>query len=165
MESKYLKYKKKYLDLQNKIRKMIGGNIDLRAKNFTCIIELLQSIDKNCINSFIKEENISEGIIKIEKLLGSGVNGEVLLTNMIGINNIAVKTIPISEDDYNNIIQYNDNLNVVSALAEIKALELCNGYVLNKKSPQKSLRKQDLELIDENTVIIINKIVDFKIAD
>jgi hypothetical protein len=54
---------------------------------------------------------------------------------MIGINNIAVKTIPISEDDYNNIIQYNDNLNVVSALAEIKALELCNRYVLNKKSP------------------------------
>jgi tRNA modification GTPase len=29
---------------------------------------------------------------------------------------------------------------------------------LNKKSPQKLLRKQDLELIDENTLIIINKI-------
>ena len=136
MESKYLKYKKKYLDLQNKIRKMIGGNIDLRVTNFTHIIELLRGVDEKCINSFIKSENISNELINIERVIGSGVNGEVLLISLKGFAPIAVKTIPISKSDYNNIRSYNEgDLNVVSVLAEMKALELCTSYVLKKKSP------------------------------
>jgi len=66
MKSKYLKYKQKYLDLRNKMRKLIGGNIDLRCSNFMGITELLQGVDEKCINSFVKRENISNELINID---------------------------------------------------------------------------------------------------
>jgi hypothetical protein len=138
MENKYLKYKNKYLNLRNKIRNLIGGNINLRCDNYCKITSLLKTIDSSsCINSFIKEENIPKELFCIEKVIGSGVNGEVLSIKLNGHpENIAVKTIPITKTDNDSIRSYDGHsLNVVSALAEIKALEICTQYILTKKSP------------------------------
>jgi len=138
MENKYLKYKNKYLNLRNKIRNLIGGNINLRCDNYCKITSLLKQINSSrCINSFIKEDNIPKELFNIEKVIGSGANGEVLSIKLKGYpENIAVKTIPITKTDYDIIKSYdNHSINVVSALAEIKALEICTQYILTKKSP------------------------------
>jgi hypothetical protein len=165
MYSKYLKYKNKYLNLRYKIKNLIGGNIILRSTNFTRINSLLDGIDVlKCINSFIKEENIPADLFQIERIIGSGVNGEVLSIKLTGDETIAVKTIPISKNDYDNIRGYDEhNIDVVSALAEIKTLELCTQYVLQKKSPHFNMMYK--YLLCNNCAYIGDKVQDQRFGD
>ena len=120
------------------MKSLIGCNIILRRENYKKITVLLEKIDSiKCINSFIGEENISKNLVNIERVIGSGVNGEVLSIKLTGHDElIAVKTIPITKTDHDHIIKYIDgNINIVYALAEIKALDICTQYVLTNKSP------------------------------
>ncbi len=138
MQSKYLKYKNKYLNLRKKIKYLVGGNILLRVENSRRIIERLERIElTKCINSFKIEDKIGSELIEIERILGSGVNGEALSIILKGPEpiTVAVKTIPISKNDYDNFTRYRDGIDVISPLAEIKALEICTQYVFNQKSP------------------------------
>ena len=120
------------------MKSLIGCNIILRRENYKKITVLLEKIDSiKCINSFIEEENISKNLVNIERVIGSGVNGEVLSITLTGHDElIVVKTIPITKTDHDHIIKYIDgNINIVYALAEIKALDICTQYVLTNKSP------------------------------
>ena len=97
---------------------------------------------------------------KFKYQISYGVNGEVISMKLPNNNTIAVKTIPMTKNNYDKFIAHKDldlsknlNLSVVSAIAEIKALEICTNYVLRCKSPHfnamyKYLLCENCEYID-----------------
>jgi hypothetical protein len=173
---KYLKYKNKYLNFKNI---MIGGASaggddrinDNRIAIFNENTELLKNIDLyKCINSFIKKDNVPDGLLQKEKIIGSGVNGEVISMRLPNNNTIAVKTIPMTKNNYDKFIAHKDldlskdlNLSVVSAIAEIKALEICTNYVLRCKSPHFNAMYK--YLLCENCKYIDTKVQETRFED
>jgi len=135
-KDKYLKYKNKYLQLNN----MNGGEIRIIREKFIRIGENISQFSRAyCFNTFTANEKKLNELFVIGGVLGTGVNGEVLSVNLRNAENdiIAVKTIPVSQSDYTSIdTKCNDGVNKVSSTkAEIEALKIVTRYVLDNKSP------------------------------